>query len=81
MTREQCKAGRALLGLTQAQLAQTARVGLSTVVDFEKQRRQVSEDSVAALRDALERLGVELIDENGGGEGVRFRKRRRNPGS
>jgi hypothetical protein len=49
-------------------------LGLSTVVDFEKKRRQVSPESVTAIRRALVRAGVEFIDENGGGPGVRLRK-------
>ena len=38
----QCRAGRALLEITQTKLATSAGLGLSTVVDFEKERRQVS---------------------------------------
>jgi len=33
--------------------------------------------TVVALRRALETAGVEFIDENGGGPGVRLRKRQR----
>jgi transcriptional regulator with XRE-family HTH domain len=72
----QVRAARALLGMTQGQLAKAAGLGLSTVVDFEKGRRQVSDETVEAIRKALERAGLELIYENGGGEGVR-RKRRK----
>jgi transcriptional regulator with XRE-family HTH domain len=72
MTPAQCRAARALLGLTQPQLAREARVGLSTVVDFERARRHVSQEAVAALKKALERTGVEFIDGNGGGAGVRL---------
>ena len=72
----QCRAGRALLEITQTQLAASAALGLSTVVDYEKERRQVSPESVEAIRRALVRAGVEFIDENGGGVGVRLRKRR-----
>jgi hypothetical protein len=50
-------------------------MGLSTVVDFEKERRQVSAAAVEAIQSALKRAGVEFIDENGGGSGVRLRKR------
>ena len=71
----QCRAGRALLDMTQPQLAELAGLGLSTVVDFEKERRQVSVAAVEAIRRALRRAGVEFIDENGGGPGVRLRKR------
>ena len=70
----QCRAGRALLEITQTQLAASAGLGLSTVVDFEKERREVSPESVEAIRRALVRAGVEFIDENGGGPGVRLRK-------
>ena len=73
----QCRAGRALLEITQTQLAASAALGLSTVVDYEKERRQVSPESVEAIRRALVRAGVEFIDENGGGPGVRLRKRQR----
>ena len=71
----QCKAARALLGLTQPQLARTSDLGLSTVVDFERGRRQVSDAAVQTLKAALEEAGIVFIDENGGGAGVRLRKR------
>ena len=70
----QCRAARGLLEITQSQLARAADLGLSTVVDFEKERRQVSLGAVQAIRRALEGAGVEFIDENGGGPGVRLRK-------
>ena len=70
----QCRAARALLGLTQPQLARAANLGLSTVVDFEKGRRVVSDDVTNALKNALEKLDIEFIEENGGGVGVRLRK-------
>lgn len=74
MTPAQCRAGRALLELTQPLLASAASVSLSTVVDFEKQRRQVSKRSVAAIRSALEASGVVFLDENGNGPGVALKK-------
>jgi DNA-binding transcriptional regulator YiaG len=70
----QCRAARALLGMTQPALAEMACVGLSTVVDFERSRRQVSEDAMSALKNALEVAGVLFIAENGRGPGVRLRK-------
>jgi transcriptional regulator with XRE-family HTH domain len=73
---EQSKAARALLGMSQPSLAKAAAIGLSTIVDFEKRRRVVSLESVRKIRKALERAGVEFIAENGGGAGVRLRKRR-----
>jgi len=73
----QCKAARALLGITQSELANAAELGLSTVVDFEKERRRVSPSAIEAMRNTLIKAGVEFIDENGGGPGVRLRKRTR----
>jgi transcriptional regulator with XRE-family HTH domain len=75
MRSAQCRAGRALLEMTQTQLASLAGIGLSTVVDFEKERRQVSAAAVEAIQMALNRAGVEFIEQNGGGPGVRLRKR------
>jgi predicted transcriptional regulator len=75
MTPAQCRAARALLEITQTELANAAQLGLSTVVDFEKKRRQVSVIAIKAIYDALTKRGVEFIQENGGGPGVRLRKR------
>ena len=53
-----------------------ASLGLSTVVDFERERRVVSSEAIGSMRAALESAGVEFLAENGGGAGVRLRKRR-----
>jgi transcriptional regulator with XRE-family HTH domain len=74
MSPSQCRGARALLDLTQPQLAKAAQVGLSTVVDFERERRSVSQDAVEKMQQALSAAGVDFIDENGGGPGVRLRK-------
>lgn len=73
MTPQQCKAARAMLDLTQPALATLSNLGLSTVVDFERSRRPVSAEAVAALREALESSGIEFIAKNGGGVGVRMK--------
>ncbi len=75
ITPAQSRAARALLEITQSELADAANLGLSTVVDFEKKRRRVSVLAIKAIRDALAASGIEFIDENGGGPGVRLRKR------
>ena len=66
----QCRAARALLDWTQPRLAEKAVVGLSTVVDFERERREVSSEAIAKMKDALESAGVEFT--NGGQPGVRM---------
>ena len=73
ITAAQCRAGRAIVAMTQPSLAGAAGLGLSTIVDFERSRRGVSENSIAAIRAALEVAGVAFIAANGGGPGVRLR--------
>jgi hypothetical protein len=75
ITGGQCRAARALLDITQPVLARAAGLGLSTIVDFEKSRRDVSGDAVLEIRRALEGAGVQFIARNGiAGPGVRLRK-------
>jgi transcriptional regulator with XRE-family HTH domain len=76
LTIEQIRAARGLLGWSQSKLAERAGLSLPTVkrVEIDLGPR-VSEEARNKLRRALESAGVEFIDENGGGPGVRLRKR------
>jgi transcriptional regulator with XRE-family HTH domain len=71
MTPSQCRAARAFLDWSQTALAEAASLGLSTVVDFERDRRRVSDDAITDMRRALEGAGVEFT--NGKRPGVRVR--------
>lgn len=71
MNAAQCRAARALLDWTQPRLAEAAGVGLSTIVDFEKGRRVVSDEAVGKLATALEAVGVEFLNDGQPG-GVRL---------
>jgi transcriptional regulator with XRE-family HTH domain len=71
MTPQQCRAARTLAELTQATLAKAAGLGISTVADFELQRREVSTEAVTRIVEALAAFGVELT--NGKRPGVRLR--------
>jgi hypothetical protein len=76
MTSAQLRAARGLIRWSALDLANAAKLGVATVrraelVDGEVQMTLANE---AALRRALETAGVEFIDENGGGVGVRLRK-------
>ena len=74
ITPGQCRAARALLDLTQPQLAALAELGLSSIVDFERSRRDVSRPIVLGLKVTLEKAGVQFIAKNStGGPGVRLR--------
>jgi hypothetical protein len=76
LTGAQIRAARALVRWTAAELAEVAALGANTV-----RRAEVADGDTAltaandqAIRRALEEAGVEFIDENGGGPGVRLRK-------
>jgi hypothetical protein len=58
-------------------LARAASLGVNTVRRAELAERETSMTAAneLALRRALESGGVEFIDENGGGPGVRLRRR------
>jgi hypothetical protein len=50
---------------------------LPTIRRAESERKvSISEEAVAAIRAALEAAGVEFIAQNGGGPGVRLRKKK-----
>jgi transcriptional regulator with XRE-family HTH domain len=75
MNSHQCRAGRALLQWSQTQLAEAAGVGLSTVNDFEIEKRESRSNNLSAIRRALEDAGIEFIAaRNGKGVGVRLRE-------
>jgi transcriptional regulator with XRE-family HTH domain len=76
LTIEQLRAARSLLGWSQSTLAARAGLSLPTVKRVEADLGpRVSDEARSKLRRTLESAGVEFIDENGGGPGVRLRKR------
>ncbi|MFT6649930.1 MAG: hypothetical protein ACJARR_003926 [Pseudophaeobacter arcticus] len=58
--------------MTQSELAGASGFGLSTIVDFEKERRAVSMVAQSRIKEALESAGIHFINKNGHGEGVRL---------
>ena len=70
----QCKGARAMLGWSREKLAEAARVGTSTIVDFERGARHPYNRTLADIRGALEDAGIIFIDaeEGVGGPGVRL---------
>jgi precorrin-6B methylase 1 len=74
----QIRAARSLIRWTAEDLASASALSVATI-----RRAELKEDATAlttandlAIRRALESAGVAFIDENGGGPGVRLRKRR-----
>ena len=74
-TSAQIRAARALLGWCAEDLARQSAVGVPTIRRAELTKRNaMTAANNLAVRQALESAGVEFIDENGGGPGVRLRK-------
>jgi transcriptional regulator with XRE-family HTH domain len=69
------RAARGLLDWSQTDLAIKAGVSLSTIRDFETGKRTPIANNLAAMQRAMEDAGIQFIPENGGGAGVRLRKR------
>ena len=79
LTSAQIRAARALLRWSAEDLARESALGVTTI-----RRAELAEDETSmttandlAVRRALEAAGVEFIDENGGGPGVRLKRRTR----
>jgi predicted transcriptional regulator len=77
ITPAQCRAARALLDWTQQDLADSARIGVATIRLFEGAAADSRHATLTVLRQTFQSAGVEFIDENGGGPGVRLRERQR----
>ncbi len=77
LTSRQIRAARGLLRWSAEDLAREATLGLATIRRAEGAENETSMTLAndLAVRQALESAGVEFIDENGGGPGVRLRKR------
>jgi transcriptional regulator with XRE-family HTH domain len=70
----QCRMARTALDWGVRDLAAKAEVSPDTVARLER-GEELREATQEAIRTALERGGVEFIEENGGGAGVRLKKR------
>ena len=79
LTTRQIKAARALLGWSQGDLAHHSSISEPTIARLESIDGQIGgrPNTAEKIRAALEKAGIEFIDENGGGPGVRLGKRQR----
>ena len=73
----QCRAARALLEWTEAQLAEAAGVDLEVVKQLEARFRRPTSSDQQRIRKTLEDGGVVFIAENGGGVGARLKFNRK----
>src|SRR5262245_21841283 len=72
----QIKAARALLGWSQADLAQHSSISEPTIARLESSDGILGgrANTAERIQAALEKAGIEFIFENGGGPGVRLRR-------
>jgi transcriptional regulator with XRE-family HTH domain len=75
LTSAQIRAARGLLRWSAEDLARESALGLATIRRAENaEAHSMTAANELNVRRALEAAGVEFIDENGGGPGVRLRK-------
>jgi transcriptional regulator with XRE-family HTH domain len=67
LTPEQCRSARAWLGWSQDELAKAAKVGQSTVKDFENGKRTPIQSTLGAIQAVLEAkgFGFPFVNEDG----------------
>ena len=76
LTSGQIRAARAFLRWRAEDLARESAVGVATIrrAELAENETSMTAPNDIAIRRALEAAGVEFIDGNGGGPGVRLRK-------
>ncbi|MBN9469978.1 MAG: helix-turn-helix transcriptional regulator [Bosea sp.] len=73
ITPAQMRAGRALLGWSQQQLAAAAKIGLASVNNYERGASDPRLSTLREARDAMAKAGVIFIEPAGGeGEGAKL---------
>lgn len=68
----QCRMARAALQIGVREMAELAKVSPTTITRLER-GESLYPRTVEAIRAALEAAGIEFIEQNGGGPGVRLR--------
>lgn len=75
VTGAQVRMARAALSWTVRDLADATGLHRNTITNIETGRYAGDELSLGTIEAVLKRAGIEFVDENGGGPGVRLRKR------
>jgi hypothetical protein len=76
LTSAQIRSARALIRWRAEDLARESSVGIATIrrAELANEATSLTAANDLAIRRALEAAGIEFIDENGGGPGVRLKK-------
>ena len=79
LTSAQIRAARSLIRWTADELAAASALSVATIrrAELKESETALTAANDLAIRRTLESAGVEFIDENGGGPGVRLRKRQK----
>jgi len=75
ITPTESRAARAVLDWTLADLAKASLLGISTIKNFEAERRETTVANLAAIRNAFEKAGV-IFENDGKFVGVKMKIRR-----
>jgi transcriptional regulator with XRE-family HTH domain len=75
VTSAQVRMARGALNWTVRDLAEATGLHRNTITNIETGKYAGDQASLATIETVLRRAGVEFLDENGGGPGVRLRKR------
>ena len=76
VTSAQVRMARGALNWTVRDLAEAAGLHRNTITNLEVGRYAGDPETLAVIERVLRQAGVDFIDENGGGPGVRLRKGR-----
>ena len=79
MTSAQLRMARAALNWTVRRLAEVSGVHRNTITNIEVGRYAGDPKTLEMIETVLKRAGIQFIEENGGGSGVRLRKRASRP--
>jgi transcriptional regulator with XRE-family HTH domain len=74
MTPARCRAGRILAGLSQAELAEIAVIPATLITDYETGVGMPEPGDLTEIRSVLEWAGIEFVENEWDGPGVRLRK-------
>jgi transcriptional regulator with XRE-family HTH domain len=76
MTPDQCRMARAAVKLGIKELSTLAKISTNTLVRFERGEK-LKDSTIETIQAVLEAAGVEFISANGGGPGVRLKRKPR----
>jgi len=76
LTSAQIRMARAAINWTVRDLAEKSGLHRNTISNIESGRYLGDDQTLDAIKATFKKAGIDFIDENGGGSGVRLRKRR-----